>query len=529
MRLSSYGKLAVLGMTLLASSGTAQAADNHVTVKLVSYEVSINGNKVDNRKREYPLVSYNHITYFPMTWYDSRLLGLEASWTDQEGLVISTGTVTSAYMLYLSPSPTNQASMKATIPDFQVTVNGLSIDNATEQYHVLMVNNITYFPLTWKFAHDMFNWSYEWSEAEGLKIASDNPVITTVALPPSAVQNDVAYYQHYYYYIESEGSSNHVYRSSAAAPSIKELVYSFEAVSSKDKSVTFMLKDNELWFSHHAGQLTTGQSVFIRIDEHGQGVAEHRGNLDFVKTPSGTIIVQQHVPPVGNNVVLVEQGQSVQDGKSVGSPELIYGWRILNPPGYQRSYSTYAQGDHLYTLASAYPVVADGDVNNIYRIDLTTYESTKVVNAAVRDFRIINDKLYYVKDSDNALYSSDLDGNHELQLSDRPVADWYQEMDGHVFYTVGLPSGGVQLFQANPLQEDTLVLEDVIDKVHLIQGKLVCDLAHDAAYGVKILDAKGQLQLPIANHATDVWAAGETVIITNAADGTVRIVERWGE
>jgi hypothetical protein len=78
----------ILCMSLSAPAGFIRAADRGVKVTLPDYAVSINGHAVDNELRQYPLLVYKGITYFPMTWYDTRLLGLEAIWSAGEGLHI---------------------------------------------------------------------------------------------------------------------------------------------------------------------------------------------------------------------------------------------------------------------------------------------------------------------------------------------------------------------------------------------------------------------------------------------------------
>jgi hypothetical protein len=71
-----YFVILPLFMSLLAPSGRSRAADGNVRVTLPGFTVTLNGHMVENQYREYPLLVYKGITYFPMTWYDSRLLGL---------------------------------------------------------------------------------------------------------------------------------------------------------------------------------------------------------------------------------------------------------------------------------------------------------------------------------------------------------------------------------------------------------------------------------------------------------------------
>ena len=73
-------------LTLGVYISPAQAAD--VTVNLPTFPVVLNGVTMEQSKSQYPMLVYKDITYVPMTWADTRLLGLESNWTQQNGLVI---------------------------------------------------------------------------------------------------------------------------------------------------------------------------------------------------------------------------------------------------------------------------------------------------------------------------------------------------------------------------------------------------------------------------------------------------------
>ncbi len=60
----------------------------NVQATLPSFPVTLNGTVIDNSYRQYPLLVYNNITYFPMTHYDCRFLGVETEWTQANGLKI---------------------------------------------------------------------------------------------------------------------------------------------------------------------------------------------------------------------------------------------------------------------------------------------------------------------------------------------------------------------------------------------------------------------------------------------------------
>jgi hypothetical protein len=117
----------------------------------------------------------------------------------------------------------------------------------------------------------------------------------------------------------------------------------------------------------------------------------------------------------GGNMYLSPPGQEKTIRKGVGDPGLMYAvtlsgsWWSLGPVD-ASSYITVI-GDDVYVLASR----DESDANKIYKINLKTNKTEKIVNSNVSRFRIIDNKLYYVKDEDNALYSSALDGTGEMK------------------------------------------------------------------------------------------------------------------
>jgi hypothetical protein len=153
-------------------------AAQSVSVTIPSFQVYLNDNYVGNGESEpYPFLLYKDITYFPMTYYRCRLLNLISDWTKEEGLVISTGDPFEWKQLGLDADfldqPNNRKQTAAIVTD-SVTVNGKAIDNAVEEYPLLLFRGITYFPLTWRFAVDEFGWNYSFGAEEGLSVRADN-------------------------------------------------------------------------------------------------------------------------------------------------------------------------------------------------------------------------------------------------------------------------------------------------------------------------------------------------------------------
>ncbi|MBQ5682073.1 MAG: N-acetylmuramoyl-L-alanine amidase [Peptococcaceae bacterium] len=171
-------KIAGAVCTALLAMGlhTAPALAAEVNVTLPTFPVTLNGVTMEQSQNQYPLLVYKDITYVPMTWEDTRLLGLDSSWTQATGLVIDKAdvvqdqkTAQSVYRPYKTATA-NGKSYKATTASGKITVNGKSINNSKEEYPLLLFRDVTYFPLTWRFAVTEFGWNYNFDAKNGLVI-----------------------------------------------------------------------------------------------------------------------------------------------------------------------------------------------------------------------------------------------------------------------------------------------------------------------------------------------------------------------
>ncbi|KRF43569.1 DUF5050 domain-containing protein [Paenibacillus sp. Soil787] len=531
-KLAVFALIGSLSLPMLAQTGQVHANSADVKVIIPGYKVKLNGHLVENAYREYPLLVYKDITYFPMTWYDSRLLGLEASWSKQEGLQISQGQVASAYVSYKSDHP-NAASYRAEVPASAITVNGQTIDNAKEEYPLLSFRDVTYFPLTWKFAHDQFSWDYTWDTVDGLSIQSHNPQLAETGLPDYASKNDVALYKGYYYFVETQGSTNHVYRSPIKSPTDKESVYDYNIDNGRgiQNGVSFEFRDEVLWLNYHVGGATMGYDVYVKISADGKATVAQQGYLDFRETGYGTIIANDGNPPFAGNLSLMPSGQDRSSIKLLGSPDMMYGRHVTvdtNSVGVGGDDgSMTVVGDSVYVMGATYPK-DNSNLNNIYKINHQTGTSVKVVNASVSRFRVIDNKLYYVKDADNALYRSEMDGTGELKLTERSVS-WFGMAGGNVFYTSPAPSfdGTVvhaNLYKKNPDGEDWIMLRDSVKAVQMKSDRLVCVMGDDAPYGMELLDGSGRLLLEVANPIARIHASDDGILVATSGDSGIRTI-----
>ncbi|MFN0224250.1 YHYH domain-containing protein [Paenibacillus sp. KR2-11] len=121
-----------------------------VRVTLPAFSVVVNGQQVANASTAYPVIVYNDITYFPMTWNYTQALGLDTAWDANTGFSIRKSDRAGAALSLDYGTPASKLYAKK--PGFNIYVNDVWLDNAKEAYPVLVLNDVTYFPMTWKFA-----------------------------------------------------------------------------------------------------------------------------------------------------------------------------------------------------------------------------------------------------------------------------------------------------------------------------------------------------------------------------------------
>lgn len=185
--------MTAFGIAFLTSSSLSSVfAQENVTVSLPSFKITMNDMKIDNTERLYPIIVYRDITYVPMTYNDSRFLGLETKWSSDSGLQVNKITSQLAY----NPNKGSSSSYleSAAIPEFGIAVNGKKIDNGNETYPLLVFRDVTYFPLTWRYMVDEFGWTSSFDPSNGLiinsKASTTIPAATTATIGNKVFSQD---------------------------------------------------------------------------------------------------------------------------------------------------------------------------------------------------------------------------------------------------------------------------------------------------------------------------------------------------
>lgn len=525
--------LVLAGAAVWAAPGEASAADTRLTVTLPSFQVTLNGQTVDNRNREYPLIVYNDITYFPMTWYDCRYLGLENTWSPEQGLSVQQSSITAPYHDYASAAANMARSYRAELAEGPIAVNGQTIDNHTEEYPLLSFRDITYFPLTWRYAHDAFGWEYDWSESSGLSIRSANPQVKDAGLPESAAGNGFAVYKGYYYYAETDGALNHIYRSPVNGPAAKEHIYEYDNGSSYRSSprLSFQMRDSNLWLYYHTGGAIMGSDHYVQLNEDGTAEAGPSGKVDFRESPLGRVLVSYFVAPSPPNLKLIPAGSPAEaEAVVLGDPSMIYGWAITISDNGGTLYATgdlQVVGTDLYTHGSPSPVSPDNrqESKRIWRIDLKTGKPTLISREPVDKFKITDDgRILYIKTADGLLYASDLSGGQETLLSGEHKAHEFSSVGGEVFYTVLVDGWMRQLYKGTGGKEPKEVSGDFFSAVYFTGDRILAQsLGRSPA--LNVYDSQGELLTRIVGTAESLFTDGQQLLLKLDGEPSLKIFQ----
>lgn len=402
-----------------------------VTVTLPTFKVDLNSVSMDNRYSKYPLIVYKDITYFPMTYNDCRFLGLESKWNgNQDGLLIDATDITAAYSPYKTKE-INLSSYKATIPNFPIKINGKLIDNSKEKYPLLTFRDITYFPITWRFAADELGWDYSFDSINGLAISSHNIHLLQSAVPNDrAIDTEVmAIADGYVYYAGTNGRimqskiipSNNVESIGGLIDAPRgKVIYQLPFHSLGDgKSYvlpSLYTEDGKAYLTYQNGGATMGTDYLFLLNSDGATLINDTRNI---KKSFGDKEFQWWVGPApgpGNLYMKTSNTVNSTDPtypgwKKIGSQDYLYGWNWkINDmtgtgsagEGGTGSGDCYLIGDNLYIPAFDTKAATDYFKNGgskpttgLYQVNIKTNETSRIGDQEVTGFKVEGDYIYY--------------------------------------------------------------------------------------------------------------------------------------
>lgn len=198
-------------------------------VIIPDYECIINNSSVYYKDSLYPLLSYKDVTYFPMTYDYCRSLSLTSSYSESEGLFI-------AYLpkypgsLPIYDTALNLSEYEAVIPEYPIYINGRKIDNSKEEYPLLNFRGVTYFPMTWDYAVNEFNWSTEWETGKfSIDASYPNSNLSRITIVDKTEDSVIFGFNEYYTSCDAGGYST------SNPGSMKKLDFKTETLTDLDE------------------------------------------------------------------------------------------------------------------------------------------------------------------------------------------------------------------------------------------------------------------------------------------------------
>lgn len=472
-------------MLFLLTITSVQAHSNQVTVTLPTFEVKLNGIKVDTVYSEYPLLVYKNITYFPMTYNDCRFLGLETDWNPDEGLNIKNTGIYSPYKQY-ERSNKNNTTYQATIPDFKISIDGSTIDNKTEEYPLLNFRDVTYFPLTWKFAVDSFNWNYVFNNETGLNIS-------TKQLRPSKVDLDIldgsyiSIIGESIYYIKNYNGTNGIYKFIGQGNNEDKLI--FEIPYEKDfyyqlPSFSFFKQGECSYFVYHTGGAVMGSYHYYKINEDDSVTKMTSGKKYPFEYKEGLITLDSFMPVYSENLSYKNRNETI----GLGNKSSLYGWIVRDDGSYIFDKKMQIIDDYLYIKASN--VMDMSYLNQLFRINLIDYTEEKVNSMNSLSFIIEGKQIYLHGYEDHLLYKQGIDASEIETVSEMKVKS-YCVLNSNVYF---IQEETNKLYKSDESNNIRLVIPAFkASKVIVEDNYIVAVSTLDENYGTIILNKEGNI------------------------------------
>ena len=495
---------------LLPTAAPVFAASGSVSVTLPSFAVTLNGTEIDNDYSQYPLIVYKDITYFPMTYYDCRFLGLETGWTDAKtGLFIDTTGIQGAYHPYTQTSK-NAKSAKAQIASFPITVNGQAIDNAKEEYPLLLFRDVTYFPLTWRFCVDEFNWQYSFTTADGLVISSNSGAVKSYGTLPkqSADNNIVAIDGKYAYYSADNGViMSAPLNDLSQAKASYQMPINYEFSNNAYCTPYLYEQDGKVYLTYHIGGNTTGSNQLYTFKENGEAVELDNRDAKFFIFGDNQFKYTAGVFPEANNLFMLDNSDSWQ---KIGSADYAYGWKWIADAngggrGEKNNCAYYDGSRYFYIPAFSFnQALPAAETTGIYRIDVTNNETVRITGEEIEiaDFTKDQNYLYYHYDGNICQYNLTTEETKTIYKYNKynRLIDRLAVLNGYIYLkTSGCGAGGSSLTelikispsgQVETIEEAEFLADLAVKGDYLI---VLCPEISQTPYRLIVIDKTGEI------------------------------------
>lgn len=389
-----YNIIAVMAVVLILSSANVFAAPKNVNVSLPSFKVTLNGGEINNSYSKYPLIVYKDITYFPMTFGGCRYLGLETNWDQNTGLEINKTNISYPLDEYKT-NQKNSTKYTASIPEFNIKINGKTVDKSNVEYPLLTFRDITYFPLTWEYGVNEFGWDYHFDNKNGLAIKSQNASPKLLELVDYLYEDD----KHGQFIVDGD---NIYYAGN------KGVIYQAPLNNLKDNKQIYQLPIDSYF----------GDNVYVT-----PYFSQRDGEVIFSYTTGGTRGVTYEVA--------IKSDGTTAEPETIGPyivPEVSDEGLLL----YKTPNRIYETDNYRYMITSN--INKANDSQRIYKLNKSTGKITLVNEKPASEFKYRNERLYFVSD-DRMLYSLSLsDDTIKLESGGPVYQERYEVIGNNIYY-----------------------------------------------------------------------------------------------
>ena len=143
------------------------------SLKIVDFDIEINNVMIEKDKSQYPIFTYKELVYLPLTWQNLKALGLDVKFNSVNVFISNSEELAEGY-INGEESKLFPETIIAVLPERNIYINDLILENEKEDYPVLEYKGVIYIPMSESFARELLSIDIEFSDEEGLKINSDS-------------------------------------------------------------------------------------------------------------------------------------------------------------------------------------------------------------------------------------------------------------------------------------------------------------------------------------------------------------------
>lgn len=423
-----------LTIGLLLAVSPVYAASG-VAVQVPQFAVMLNDEVYDNRHAKYPLLVYNDVTYFPMTYQLTRSLGLVTGWEEGKGLYIAQHTEWEQGEPDMTGNNRLGGRYQATIPNYPIYVNGWQVKNSGEQYPLLNFRNVTYFPLSWHYAHDEFGWNINWDAKTGLRVDSYGRSNASEIVWLAQMENHAALFQQnvdfYKEVQEADGSIHYIrtgdkytsYRLDFAADTLtkgteEKLETTWERNDSTDVSESFRLDGTNVMYNGKAILSNIPKDYTENPQIYAKRFSADSADMLAVSLYYNTEIPAPYTPKV--QYVFVEKNGAVLPVKQWDEKDYPGGFYETADAYYVSSYGRLVTGRFSNSLHTLIRIDKTNGKETVLNDLYSQYGSLEAIGAA-------DNKLYV-----RAIYWGEEKDLQKIEYGEKvnPLRDGYFYIDG---------------------------------------------------------------------------------------------------